>query len=178
MRADRARRSGGAARGTLTAASGFEVHIADATAEDHDDLFELYTQVVEEGGAFPREPPVDRSIFREAWLEHKTAVLVAHHEHKLAGSYFIEPNYPGLASHIANAGYMVAPDLRRRGVGRLLVEHSLDEARRHGFDAMMFNLVQESNPSRAIYEKLGFRLLGQVPDAIKGVSAFIYWRAL
>ena len=73
---------------------------------------------------------------------------------------------------------MVAPPHRRRGVGRALVEHSLAEARRLGFDAMMFNLVVESNPSRGLYEQLGFEAVGRVPDAIRGEDAIAYWRKL
>jgi ribosomal protein S18 acetylase RimI-like enzyme len=63
-------------------------------------------------------------------------------------------------------------------VGRALVEHSLLEARRLGFDAMMFNLVFESNPARAMYRKLGFEELGRVPKAVDGEDAVIYWRSL
>jgi ribosomal protein S18 acetylase RimI-like enzyme len=58
------------------------------------------------------------------------------------------------------------------------VEHSLAEARKHGFDAMMFNLVVESNPSRRLYEDLGFVEVGRVPEAIKGEDAIVYWRKL
>jgi GNAT superfamily N-acetyltransferase len=176
---DRAQAAGrGVAVETLTTAGGVELTIGPAGAEDHDELFELYARVVEEGGAFPREPPAEWATFQEAWLDRKTAVVVARRRGELAGSYFLEPNYPGLAAHIGNAGYMVAPPLRRRGVGGLLVEHSLEQARRHGFDALMFNLVQESNPSRAIYERLGFEVVGRVPHAVRGNAALIYWRAL
>ena len=41
-------------------------------------------------------------------------------------------------------------------MGASLVEHSLLEARRLGYDAMQFNLVFESNPARAMYQRLGF----------------------
>jgi ribosomal protein S18 acetylase RimI-like enzyme len=59
-----------------------------------------------------------------------------------------------------------------------LVEHSLREARRLGFDAMMFNLVFESNPARAMYHQLGFEELGRIPGAVEGENAVIYWRSL
>ncbi|HZO58477.1 MAG TPA: GNAT family N-acetyltransferase [Solirubrobacterales bacterium] len=154
------------------------VAIRDARPGDHDALFAMYAQVVEEGGAFPREPPADEQTFRAAWIDGKTGVYVAELGGAVAGSYHLLPNFDGSAAHIANAGYMVAPAYRRRGVGRALVEHSLDEARRHGFDAMMFNLVVESNPSRRLYEQLGFEVVGRVPSAIRGEDALAYWRKL
>jgi ribosomal protein S18 acetylase RimI-like enzyme len=155
-----------------------EIAIRPARDGDHDTLFEIYAQVVEGGGAFPRDPPADEATFREVWLEGVTGVYVAELAGTVAGSYQLLPNYTGTAGHIANAGYMVAPRFRRRGVGRALVEHSLAEARNHGFDAMMFNLVIESNPSRRLYEGLGFEVVGRVPEAIKGEDALVYWRRL
>ena len=96
----------------------------------------------------------------------------------LVGASYIKPNFVGRAAHIANAGYFVSAPYRRTGVGRSLVEHSLREARRLGFDAMMFNLVFESNPARAMYRELGFEELGRVPKAVDGEDAVIYWRSL
>jgi ribosomal protein S18 acetylase RimI-like enzyme len=152
--------------------------IAVAVDADMAELFDLYALIVEEGGAFPRDPPADRAAFRAAWIEKKDVVHVARVEGELVGSYTLGPNYPGIASNIANAGYMVAPAHRRRGIGRALVEHSLEEARRRGFEAMMFNLVRESNPARTIYERVGFEVTGRVPGAFHGEDALIYWRAL
>lgn len=172
--------AGGGARATelLRTASGLGLSIGSATADDHRELFELYAAVVEEGGAFPRQPPADVATFRQAWIDKKDVVLVARANGELAGSYTLAPNYPGIASKIANAGYMVDPRFRRRGVASALVEHSLAEARRRGFEAIMFNLVRESNPARSIYERAGFEVTGRVPRAFGGEDALIYWRAL
>ena len=84
----------------------------------------------------------------------------------------------GRAAHIANAGYFVLAPYRGTGVGRTMVEHSLVEARRLGFDAMQFNLVFESNPARAMYRRLGFTEVGRIPRAVEGEDALIYWRSL
>ena len=89
-----------------------DIAIRDGRVEaDHDELFALYALVVEEGGAFPREPPADEDDFREAWIDGKTGVYVARSAGALAGSYHLLPNFDGRAAHIANAGYMVAPRL-------------------------------------------------------------------
>jgi ribosomal protein S18 acetylase RimI-like enzyme len=155
-----------------------DVRIREASQDDQSDLFALYALIVEEGGAFPREPPADDSAFRAAWVTKKDVVHVAQVDGKLAGSYTLGPNYPGIASTIANAGYMVHPSFRRRGVGTALVEHSLTQARERGFRAIMFNLVRESNSARSIYERAGFEVTGRVPGAFAGEDALIYWRAL
>jgi GNAT superfamily N-acetyltransferase len=94
------------------------------------------------------------------------------------GAYYLKPNFVGKAAHIANAGYLVAAAVRRRGVGRALIEDSVLRAPLAGFDAIQFNLVFESNPARALYEELGWRETGRVPDAVNGEDAVIYWRSV
>jgi ribosomal protein S18 acetylase RimI-like enzyme len=150
-----------------------------ATGDDHDELFELYASIVEEGGAFPTEPPATASDFERAWVGGKDReVTIARAGGRLVGSCYVMPNYGGRAAHIANAGYMVHPDFRRRGLGEALVNHSLERARRLGFDAIMFNLVFESNPARSLYERLGFGVIGRVPEAVGDETALLYWRRL
>jgi ribosomal protein S18 acetylase RimI-like enzyme len=153
------------------------VEIRAAEALDRDELFALYAMIVDEGDKFPTEPPATEEDFERAWWQ-KSAVLVACSESELVGSYYVNPNYAGRAAHIASAGYMVHPDFRGRGIGRALVEHSVEEARRLGFNALIFNLVFESNPARALYERLGFEEIGRVPEAVGTEDAIIYWRKL
>ena len=55
-----------------------------------------------------------------------------------------------------------------------LVLDSIERAPRHGFDAIQFNLVFASNPARRLYEELGWREIGRVPEAVDGEDAVIY----
>jgi GNAT superfamily N-acetyltransferase len=162
--------------------SGLEI---TAFAEaDFDELFALFAVIVEEGGTYPQIPPLTRDDFERTWLTGTTSVQVAHLDGRVAGGYYLKSNFIGRASHIGNAGYAVAKDVRGRGVGRALGEHSLEEARRCGFDALMFNLVFEHNPARRLWESLGFEQIGRIPDAIAGgdgvedQDAIVYWRSL
>ena len=122
--------------------------IAPFDSADEEKLYRAFAAVVEEGGGYPQGPPTTLDGFRAVWLEPTVAVRVARWDGEFAGAYYLKPNFPGRAAHIANAGYLVVPATRGRGVGEALVLDSFDIAREHGFDALMFNLVFESNPAR------------------------------
>lgn len=139
-------------------------------------LFDMYAEVVKEGGAVPADG-ASLDVFMEGWIRNRS-VYVAWQGDQLAGSYFVRSNFPAFAAHIAQAGYTVSSRVRRQGIGRFMVEDSLRQARRLGYTAMMFNLVLERNPSRVLYESLGFQVIGRIPDAKEGEEGMIYWRAL
>lgn len=151
------------------------VELDDATRPA---VYRLFTEVVADGGAFPREPPATPEMFAEVWDAASTTTRVATVDSEVVGAYFLRAAFPGAAGHIANAGYMVDRRWRRRGIGQLLVEHSLAAARERGFDAMLFSLVLESNPSGRLYERLGFIQVGRIPEAVHGEAARLYWRRL
>src|SRR5258708_4272673 len=50
----------------------------------------------------------------------------------------------------------VVPALRGRGLGRALMEASIDLARRHGADHMDLGTAETDTAARALYERLGF----------------------
>jgi ribosomal protein S18 acetylase RimI-like enzyme len=61
---------------------------------------------------------------------------------------------------------MVDPAHGGRGIGRLLAEHVLGEARADGYRAMQFNAVVETNTGAvALWRSLGFSILTTVPEA-------------
>lgn len=147
---------------------------ADARAPG---LYELFEGIVARGEGFPQLPPLQPEEYDAMW-GHATVVVVATVDDRLAGAYYLKPNGPGLAAHIANAGYMVAPEHRGRGIGRRLVEDSIERARQAGFDAIQFNFVFERNPARRLYEALGWTVVGRIPGALPDQDALVYWRAV
>lgn len=176
----------------VVTSSGLAVVLGPARPEDRAALFDLFAGIVAQLDGFPQAPPLTEGDFEAAWGSGVSAVVVARlrsgaeaadesgpaGEDTVVGAYSLKPNFPGRAGHIANAGYVVGAPWRRRGIGRALVEDSMEEARRQGFDAMQFNLVFESNPARGLYEQLGFVVTGRVPAAVDGEGAVIYWRSL
>jgi len=159
-------------------ADGLAVELRPIRAGEELELFELFGRIVGAKEGYPHAPPLTRDAFDETWIDHVSVVVVARTVGVLAGAYYLKPNQPGRAAHIANAGYVVDGPFRGRGIGRLLVEDSITRAVQFGFDAIQFNLVFASNPARALYERLGWRQIGHVPRAVEGEDAIIYWRAV
>jgi GNAT superfamily N-acetyltransferase len=161
------------------ATDGSEVDVGPLAADHAEELFWLFADIVARGEGFPQQPPLTRAVFEDVWARPVTVVVGALREGTLAGAYYLKPNLPGLGAHIANAGYVVSRPVRRLGIGRLLVEDSVQRAPLAGFDAVQFNFVFADNPARSLYEDLGWRVVGTVPSgAGPGRDALIYWRAV
>jgi ribosomal protein S18 acetylase RimI-like enzyme len=71
-----------------------------------------------------------------------------------------------------------------RGIGFLMGEHSLVEARRLGYLAMQFNYVISTNSAAVIlWKKLGFAIVGTLPRAYRHrrlgyVDAYVMYQLL
>jgi ribosomal protein S18 acetylase RimI-like enzyme len=72
-----------------------------------------------------------------------------------------EPGYGFVDEHTPELGIAVVADQRRHGVGRALLAAALSEAVSEGFAAISLS-VEPDNPSRVLYEQLGFVQVGIV----------------
>ena len=64
-------------------------------------------------------------------------------------------------------GMYVAPAARALGVGRLLVEGVLSQARaRPGLRVVQLTVTQGNHAAQALYERCGFRVFGEEPMAV------------
>jgi L-amino acid N-acyltransferase YncA len=158
--------------------------IRDANEHDREAVWKIFQATIAPGDAFVYDPNTSREEAMAYWFAAGTRTYVAEHDGKILGSYMLRPNRPGLGDHVSNAGFMVAPEARRLGVGRAMGEHALDEARRLGYRAMQFNFVISTNESAVcLWEQLGFRIVGTLPGAFrhsaKGfVDAYVMYRSL
>lgn len=57
----------------------------------------------------------------------------------------------------------VDPDFRGRGIGRLLLEASVDTARRRGAGALYLEVRESNAAARALYDGRGFATVGRRP---------------
>ena len=136
---------------------------------DMEAMVEIWNEVVEDGTAFPQTELLDEiSGFKFFSSQSFVGVAVetgANSDKKgeILGLYILHPNNVGRCAHIANASYGVAKNARGKGVGEILVRHSLLRAKELGFRIMQFNAVVANNEiAIKLYEKLGFTKLGVI----------------
>jgi GNAT superfamily N-acetyltransferase len=135
----------------------------------------LYEIIVEEGASYPHDRVPSEEEFLDYWITGKLTVVAcpktcykdSNHE-TIAGAFYLKPNWPGRAGHVANAGFIVAPSWRGRGVGRMLGTTMLDCARAHGYRSVIFNLVfAENYAARSLWRQLGFEEMARLPSVVR-----------
>ncbi|MGD1944236.1 MAG: GNAT family N-acetyltransferase [Leptolyngbyaceae cyanobacterium] len=132
----------------------------------------MLNQIVLDGVSYPQSAPLSAEAFANYWLKGEAFVVRlpakadANNSAQVVGAFYLKPNFPGRCSHIGNAGFIVAPQMRGQGLGRIMGEVMLDVARDRGYRAVMYNLVFETNvPSLKLWQSLGFQEIGRVPQA-------------
>jgi L-amino acid N-acyltransferase YncA len=160
------------------------VSIRPATKADEDAIWDIFHAVVSPSDTYVFAPDISREDAMAYWFRSDTHTYVVDTEGRVAGTYILRPNQPGLGSHVANAAFMVSPSARGLRIGRRMGEHCLDEARRLGFRAMQFNFVVSTNePAVRLWQRLGFSIVGTLPGAFCHpehgfVDAYVMFRTL
>lgn len=145
--------------------------IEQATDGHVSDFQALYGMIVQEGWSYPHQRPLTREETYAYWFEGNTTIGAfldkPEVNPQLLGGFYLKSNWPGRARFVANAGFMVAPKWRSKGLGWLLGAVMLRHARDMGYRGVLFNLVFSQNHiARALWEKLGFETIGVIPQAI------------
>lgn len=151
---------------------GSPVELVPAGNQDLPLLAKLYDRIVAEGTSYPHDRPLTKAEFQDYWVTGKSTVVAYERprtaRQDLLGAFYLKPNWPGRAEHVANAGFIVMPEWRNRGLGSLLGAAMLDYAKELGYRSVIFNLVfSENQVARRLWEKLGFRVLGAIPGAVR-----------
>jgi L-amino acid N-acyltransferase YncA len=151
---------------------GSPIRLVLADQRDIEPLKRLYRTIVDEGTSYPHDRMPDHEEFLDYWFTGKSTVAAYGREgaraEELAGAFYLKPNWPGRARQVANAGFIVAPAWRNRGLGWLLGATMLDYARSLGYRSVIFNLVfSENKQARHLWTKLGFSEIGVIPGAVR-----------
>lgn len=135
-------------------------------------IWPIFSAVIARGDTYAYSPDTGFEEARRLWMEgDDKVVFVALVDDQVAGTAYLRPNQPGLGDHVANAGWMISPQHRGRGLGRRFAEHVIEEAARAGYQAMQFNAVVASNETAVrLWQSLGFEIVGTIPDAFRHVE--------
>jgi ribosomal protein S18 acetylase RimI-like enzyme len=143
-----------------------DVTIRPASDADRAAIWRVIEPTFRAGETYPIPRDISEADGLAYWFTPGHEVFVAEDKSEILGTYYLRPNNCGGGAHVANCGYIVAPDAMQRGVARAMCTHSLDRARERGFRAMQFNFVISTN-SRAVmlWQRCGFEICGVLPGA-------------
>ncbi len=75
-------------------------------------------------------------------------------------------------SHVAVLGIAIRKEFRGRGIGQNLMRKTI-EACRGKFEVIVLSVFSNNYPAKTLYEKLGFKMYGQLPRGIKRGDQYI-----
>jgi ribosomal protein S18 acetylase RimI-like enzyme len=162
-----------------------DIEIRPAIPADFDAIWDIFSSIIEAGETYPFAPDTTRAVGYEYWFGAAATTFVAvRGRERVLGMYRIVTNQVGRGAHVANASYMVSPLAQGAGIGRLLGEHSLLQARAMGYLAMQFNYVVSTNTAAVkLWKQLGFTIVGTLPKAYRHprlgfVDAYVMYQLL
>ena len=103
----------------------------------------------------------DERRFLRALRRHRdAAVFVAESKNGVVGRLSLGRDPHPASRHVADLGLMVAAGSRRRGIGRALLQQSVDWARDVGIRKLELHVFPHNDAAIALYEGFGFRREG------------------
>ena len=140
-------------------------------SEDEEALFAIFKEVADTRCQFPYESSSIEEFHLQFFGPASQVYVCRSAENQIIGGFYIKSNYAGRSGHIANAAYMITSTHRGLGIGTVLVKASLHIASTFGFLAMQFNRVLSQNEGAIkLYKRLGFEIVGTIPNAIRNVD--------
>lgn len=145
-----------------------KIFIREYTPEDLPSMIGIWNEIVEEGIAFPQEDLLDLDSGMEFFKEQTFTAVAEGADGSIYGLYILHPNNIGRCGHICNASFAVKSQSRGLHIGEKLVLDCLAKGKEFGFTVLQFNAVVATNiHARHLYERLGFKQLGVIPQGFR-----------
>ncbi len=103
-----------------------------------------------------RGPASERRYLRSVRRSQHAAVFVAEAPEGLVGRLSVARDPHPASYHVADLGLMVAASHRRLGIGRALLERTVEWARENGVTKLELHVFPHNEPAIALYEDFGF----------------------
>lgn len=144
------------------------ISVRHATADDLEQVVAIYNATVPGRMATADTDPVtvqSRRNWFHAHEPHSRPLYVAEADGRVAAYLSFRNFYGRPAYHItAELGLYVHDDFRRRGLGSLLLQHGIEQARSLGIENMLAFVFAHNTPSIGFFQKHGFERWGLLPS--------------
>lgn len=163
----------------FNAKDGRKVILRTPKWEDLDDLVEFINSLVEEGVDITMYEKVTRE--QEAdWLSRQLAetekdnkfILLAEVEGKVVANSVIAKK-TGYSEHVGNLGIGVKDGFREIGIGTEMMNILISKAENMGLKMLTLSVFSTNKRAKHVYEKIGFRETGSLPNALYKNGKFI-----
>ena len=102
----------------------------------------------------------ERRYLRALRRHPDAAVYVAEDDGAIVGRLSVARDPHSASRHVADLGLMVAASHRRLGIGRALLERTVEWARASGITKLELHVFPHNEPAIALYERFGFEREG------------------
>ena len=103
--------------------------VRPASRRDDEGIWRIMEPIIRAGETYPLASDMSKADALNYWHGPEDEVFVVEAGDEILGTYHLRPNQAGGGSHIANVGYMTSSTATGKGVGRQMVEHSLQQGR-------------------------------------------------
>jgi ribosomal protein S18 acetylase RimI-like enzyme len=161
-----------------------DVSIRPAGPADAASVWQTLEPSIRSGESHPLPRDMPQADALDYWFAPGNEVFVAQQASSIVGTYFLRANQAGGGAHVANSVYVVSPAATGRGIAQVMYEHSLEQARARGFQAIQLNFMVSSDERRIkLLERAGFEVVGRLPKAFEhpslgSIDALVMYRAL
>ena len=150
--------------------------IREATPEDSDAIRQIYNEGIADRVATLDESLKSGADLERWWNDHggRYAVLVAEREGKIVGWVSLNRYSPRNAYRgVADLSIYVARHARGSGIGTMLLEKIERVAKTAEFYKVVIAALATNEAGRALYDKMGYRLVGTFANHGRLDGAFV-----
>jgi ribosomal protein S18 acetylase RimI-like enzyme len=154
---------------------GEEILLRSARAQDAASNIEYVQEMdrntpyhMREPGEFAANIEREEALFKSFEEADRSLMLLAFCGGRLVGQCHFSPvNHRRRLSHRVDFGITVRPGMQGRGIGRLLMQTSLELCKEAGFEQAELEVVSENMRALSLYLSLGFEVVGRTPRLFK-----------
>lgn len=158
---------------------GREVTLRAPKWDDLDDMLEFINSLVDEGADIMMDTKQTREQEVEWLAGHITkiendreAVIVAEVDGRFVGQVEVTPQSMR-SRHVGVLGIALKDGYREIGIGTELMKEAETQARRLGLEVLNLEVFATNERAKHVYEKVGYRVVGAWPKAIKRDEVYI-----